>query len=421
VEQAFAGKKVAALMTASPRSVPAWLPLVITITLVQAVLALMTRTLPLFGMPLTQAAGMAPEAVGQLSSATSFGSMLFFLWGPTLLARQSSIRQLQTGCVLSAVAMLFCAAGHWQGFLLAAFVIGLGYGPSAPAGSDLLMRVTPKRRRATIFSIKQAGVPLGGLAAGLLLPAIAAHFGGVNAALITAVMFSLTAAVALGFWSGAVDDTSPRRPSISVRHMLFAPVAMMQLLFSARQLRLMTAAGFCLGIAQGVIMGFFPVFLSDHAGWSLIASGAAFAVLQTMGVFGRVLMGWLSDRIADPMRALAGLCFASGLTMFLMTTIGPLSSTLWVGAVSALAGISVVSWNGVLLTGLAETAPEGRVGEITAGGTFVIFGGYVLCPLLMQGLVTATGGYATGLTLAGLAPIAAGVALIFAARRQTAG
>ncbi|MDR6265598.1 MFS transporter [Roseobacter sp. N2S] len=407
-------------MEARKQSAPAWVPLVITITLVQAVLALMSRTLPLFGMPLTQSTGMEPEAVGQLSSATSLGSMLFFLWGPALLARLPSIRQLQLGCALSAAAMLFCAAGHWQGLLLAAFVIGLGYGPSAPAGSDLLMRVTPKRRRATIFSIKQAGVPLGGLAAGLVLPAIAAHFGGVGAALTTAALLALAAAAALGFWKGTVEDAPTARPAISFRHMLLAPVRLMGLLLRSRQLRLITAAGFCLGIAQGVIMGFFPVFLSDHAGWSLVASGAAFAVLQALGVGGRVVMGWLSDRIADPIRALAGLCFASGLTMLLLTTIGPTSSTVWVVILSALAGITVVSWNGVFLTGLAETAPEGRVGEITAGGTFVLFGGYVLCPLLMQALVTLTGGYATGLILAGLAPAAAGAALTFGARRHSA-
>lgn len=397
-----------------------WVPLVITVTLVQAVLALMTRTLPLFGMPLTAASGMQPEAVGQLSSATSLGSVLFFLWGPALLARLPSIRQLQLGCLLCAAAMLFCAAGRWEGLLIAAFGIGIGYGPSTPAGSDLLMRVTPKHRRATIFSIKQAGVPLGGLVAGLLLPAVAAYFGGVGAALTTAALFALIAAVALGVWKGSVDDVTPLLATSTspFSHLLMAPVRLMGLLLHARRLRLITAAGFCLGIAQGVIIGFFPVFLSDHAGWSLTAAGAAFALLQGLGVGGRVVMGWISDRLGDPVRALSGMCLASGVTMVLLATIGPDSSVIWIASLSALAGLTVVSWNGVFLTGLAEAAPEGRVGEITAGGTFVLFSGYVVCPLLMQAVITASGGYAVGLILAGLAPVAAGVALMIGARRQ---
>src|SRR5690606_12993003 len=56
-----------------------WIGLVAVITAIQAVVALMTRVLPLFGLPLTLAAGVPPEAVGQLAAATSFGSMVFFL------------------------------------------------------------------------------------------------------------------------------------------------------------------------------------------------------------------------------------------------------------------------------------------------------------------------------------------------------
>lgn len=397
---------------------PGWVPLVTTVTLVQAVLALMTRTLPLLGMPLTEASGMPPEAVGQLSSATSFGSMLFFLWGPALLSRLPSLRQLQLGCALASVALVFCATGRWEGMLLAAFVIGLGYGPSTPAGSDLLMKVTPRHRRATIFSIKQAGVPLGGLAAGLLLPAIVVATGSLTAALVTAALLALGSALALGLMKGPVDVAPPVRAPITLGGLLTAPVRLIALLLRSPQLRLITAAGFCLGIAQGIVMGYFPVFLSDHAGWSLAAAGAGFALLQGLGVAGRVMMGWLSDRIGDTARALSMLCFLSAGTMMLLATIGPGSPAPWVFALAALAGITVVSWNGVFLTGLAEAAPEGRVGEITAAGTFVLFSGYVVCPLLIQGVIAATDGYAAGLILSGLAPGLAGLALTIGARRR---
>lgn len=397
---------------------PAWMPIVVTVTLVQAVLALMSRTLPLLGMPLTEATGMPPEAVGQLSSAAAFGSMVFYLWGPAALARVPSLRQLQLGCAVSALALLFCAFGRWEGILLAGFVIGLGYGTSTPAGADLLMRVVPKERRATIFSLKQAGVPLGGLAAGLILPAMVLHFGGVTAALATASVLALASAAALGLWTGAVDTAPPPARNLPFRDLLIAPVRLIALLLRSPRLRLLTVAGFCLGVAQGILMGFYPVFLSDHAGWSLAAAGAGFALLQGTGVFGRIAMGWVSDKLGDPVRALSGLCLVSGATMMLLATIGPDSPVAWIVALSALAGITVVSWNGVFLTGLAETAPEGRVGEITAAGTFVLFSGYVVCPLLIQAVFAATDGYATGLILSGLAPALAGMAMLLRARRN---
>lgn len=400
------------------RAAPVWLPIVVVVTLVQAVLALMGRVLPLLGMPLTAAAGMPPEAVGQLSSANAFGSMVFFLWGPAALARISSIRQLQLGCAVSAAALVLCAFGRWEALLLASLVIGLGYGTSTPAGADLLMRVVPRERRATIFSIKQAGVPLGGLAAGLLLPAAALHFGGVPAALILAAGLALGSALLLGLWRGEVDDRPPAPRRLARAELLLAPVRLLGLVLRSRPLRLVTAAGFCLGIAQGVVMGFYPVFLSNQAGWSLAAAGAGFALLQGAGIVGRVLMGWLSDRLGDTVRALTGLCFASALTMGLLATIGPASPGGWILLLSALAGVTVVSWNGVFLTGLAETAPEGQVGEITAAGTFVLFAGYVVSPLVVQAVFAATEGYATGLLLSGLAPALAGLALMIGAGRR---
>ncbi|MBU2961658.1 hypothetical protein KO516_12705 [Citreicella sp. C3M06] len=111
-----------------------WVQVVASVTLVQAVL-------PLLALPLTQAAGVAPQAVGQLSSAAALGSMLFFLWGPAQLAGLSSLRQLQLGCAVSAAALLLCLLGRWEALLLASFVIGLGYGTATPASAELLMRV----------------------------------------------------------------------------------------------------------------------------------------------------------------------------------------------------------------------------------------------------------------------------------------
>ncbi len=391
-----------------------WIGLVAVITSIQAALALMTRVLPLFGLPLTLAAGVPPESVGQLAAATSFGSMVFFLWGPSLLSGFSAMRQLQAGSVLTGLAVLLCLHESWSFMLLSAFLIGVGYGPSTPAGSDIMMRAAPPRRRAFAFSIKQAGVPLGGLVAGLILPSVAV-WGGVEAALWLSALMAIGAAFLLGRWRGEMEGADGpgglRRP-LDFGALLGAPLRMARIMLASPQLRAVTIAGFGLGVAQGVLMGYFPVFLSDHVGWSLAAVGVAFALLQGMGVGGRVFMGWLSDRIAAPGRATLWLCFISAGTMALLATLGPESSALWVGAVSGLAGLTVISWNGVFLSDLASAAPEGRVGEITSAGTFVIFFGYVVSPLAIQGVFSATGGYAAGFLVTAAAPLIAAAALL---------
>lgn len=395
-----------------------WISLVAVVTSIQATLALMTRTLTLMGLPLTLAAGVSPESVGQLAAAGSFGSMMFFLWGPAFLSALPSLRQLQAGCALTGAATLICLSGSWPLMLLGAFLIGVGYGPSAPAGSDILIRTAPPGRRAFAFSIKQAGVPLGGLAAGLMLPAVAL-WGGTAAALCLSAGLAMTAALLLGRWRGDMD--APRaaaRPRPSFGALAAAPLRMARIVFGAPDLRAITTAGFGLGMAQGVMLGYFAVFLNDYAGWSLAAVGIVFAMLQGAGIFGRVFMGWLSDLIGVPGRATLCLCFASAGTMALMSTVGPESEWITVAAISTLAGLTVVSWNGVFLSDLASAAPEGRVAEITSAGTFIIFSGYVVSPLAIQIVFTLAGGYGAGFLVAGAAPLIAGLALLLTARRQ---
>lgn len=398
-----------------------WIALVAVVTAVQAVLAMMVRVLPLFGLPLTAAAGMKPEAVGQLSAATSLGSMLFFLWGPTMLSGLAPMAQLRLGCVTTAFALLLCLPGHWAPMLLAAFVIGLGYGPSTPAGSDLMMRAVPRSRRATIFSIKQAGVPLGGLVAGVILPPVALHFGGTSAALLAAGAAAGAAALILPLWRGRID-APPEPPQRALRGwvLLRAPLDLLTFVLATPRLGQITLAGFGLGVAQGVLLGYFPVYLSDHAGWSVAAAGLAFAVLQGAGIPGRVAMGWLSDRLGDTVRALTWLCFASAGTMLALATFGPGTPSWWIVLAAAAAGLTVVSWNGVFLTGLAEAAPPGKVGESTAAGTFVLFSGFVVSPLAAQGVFALTGGYAGGFIMAAIAPALAAL-VTWAGRARESG
>ncbi len=66
---------------------------------------------------------------------------------------------------------------------------------------------------------------------------------------------------------------------------------------------------------------------------------------------------------------------------------------------SAIAGVTVTSWNGVQLSEVARACPPGRVREASAGATLVIFLGYVVGPTAFALLLAATGRYDVGLAL----------------------
>src|SRR3546814_16649551 len=61
--------------------------------------------------------------------------------------------------------------------VLSCFLMGLSNGTAKPAGSEVLQRYSPPGKRNLIFSIKQAGVPLGGVIAGLAIPAMVISVG----------------------------------------------------------------------------------------------------------------------------------------------------------------------------------------------------------------------------------------------------
>lgn len=399
----------------------AWRGVVACVTVVQAVQALLLRTVPLFAVPLTSLAAMPPEAIGQLVAASAFGSMVFFLWGPELFRRLNERQQLQTGLVLCAAGLMLCLVPSWWVMVLASFAVGFGYGTAAPAGSSVLLAVAPPRRLSTILSIKQAGVPAGGLLAGLVLPLVALATGAISMTFAVAAMLALAAAAMLWIWRFPMEPPPPARTGLTLgprlRETLIAPLRMMPLLIRTPVLRRTMIAGISLGIAQSVLLAYLPLYMEQHVGWTMAAAGALFGLVQGLAIAGRIAMGWVADRAGGAERTLVWLCLGSGLTMLGLAAFQPGQAIWLVLPVILCAGMTVISWNGVFITGLAIGTPRAQVAGVTGVGTFVLFGGMVLGPLAVQALIGLTGGYTAGMVLAGLCPLVTGLALLLTGRR----
>src|SRR5262249_49683000 len=76
----------------------------------------------------------------------------------------------QVSLLIGAASLLFYLVPSIALALAASACVGLGNGTANPAGSEVLQRFTPRAHRNLVFSIKQAGVPLGGALGGLLIP-----------------------------------------------------------------------------------------------------------------------------------------------------------------------------------------------------------------------------------------------------------
>lgn len=364
---------------------------------VQMATAFLSRIPPTLAPALAAERGWSDAVVGYLASMNTLGSILFLALGAPFLRRLGSVRSLQGGLLLGILGLALLLPPFSATAAMASLLIGLGYGPSSPAGNDVLHRTAPPQRRAMIFSIKQAGVPLGGIIAGLVLPPIVVAFGW-QAALLVSGLFVLAIILAVQPMQASLDSGRARDQPLSLG-VVFAPANMMSSLAavttSASLVRL-ASAGACLAVGQGIWFAYLITFAVSVLDYDLKAAGIAFAIMQATSVGGRILLGWLADRYGSPRRLLGLLGLASGLSSLAMAIVGPGWSFPATCALAAVAGVSVSSWNGVQLSEVARACPPHLVREASAGATLIIFLGYVVAPAAFALLLTLTGRFDIG-------------------------
>lgn len=397
---------------------PIWMTALGAALLMQTSAAFLTRVFPVMGPALTDALGVAPERIGLLASVSSFGTMFYLVAGGDLLPRLGPVRTLQVGAVIGTAGLLFTLLGSWEATVAAAFLIGVGYGPSPPAGSDILNRHAPPGHRSLVFSIKQSGVPLGGAVAGMLVPALLVLADWRTACAAAAILALVTIALVQPART-RIDAERDRHHPLNLLAALH-PRALMRpfgAVTASRTMLAVTYAGFCFAIVQGCLFAFFVTFLAAHLGLSLTLAGLAFAVMQGAGVVARVAVGWVADAVGSARATLIGLAFASAAVTAAIAMLTGAWPDWAILGLAGVAGFAAASWNGVYLAEIAASAPAGQVGQATAGSTFLTFIGYVVGPTAFGAVVTATGSYHTAFAIAAVAPLTGAASLLVLARR----
>src|SRR5690606_27575794 len=144
-------------------------------------------------------------------------------------------------------------------------------------------------------------------------------------------------------------------------------------------------------VVQSACFSFFVIYLHAGLGYGLALAGTLFAVLQAASVVGRIVLGFLADRIGSPRPVLTVLAACSSASSLLLAALGPDHGPMLLFMVAALTGASVATWNGLYLAEVARLAPGDSVGEATAGTTFFVFLTYTVTPPLFGILINALG------------------------------
>jgi MFS family permease len=370
----------------------AWVGPLVAMLAVQAAVSFLSRLAPTLAPTLMPRVGGAAESVGYLSALITAGSMLVLLMGMPLQRRLGAMRMLQVGLALGIFGTLLSALPSAAALVIGSLLIGLSIGPPSSAGMDVLQRFSPPRHRNLLFSVKQAGVPLGGVLAGLLMPWAAQALGIVPAFALAAAL-GVAALAAVQPLRRTVDAGRDR--ALRLHWRLFASIDNLRqplaTLIARPDLRRMGIAGGCLGAGQGAWFAFFVTYLVSVLHWSLTAAGALFALMQAVSALGRPLVGFVSDRLGDGVRVLRWMACGSGTATLALALSTPQWPTWTIVVLAVAGGLSVASWNGVQFAEVARMSPRETLNETMAGATLVLLGAYVLGPAVV-GLVVTLGG-----------------------------
>lgn len=380
-------------------------------TTVQALLTLACLALPAVAPAVAASLGIDPSLIGLQVSIVYGGAMLTSLAGGTIVRRLGACRTSQTALLFAAAGSALATVPAVPAIAVAAVLIGLGYGLTNPAGSHLLASTGAQKNRNLIFSIRQTGVPLGGLVAGLMAPAIAVAWGW-QAAVATVAVLALTVAAALQPMRSRWD--ADRDPLTRLRH---NPLNGVGLVWRRPPLRWLSLAAFCFSIVQLCLSTFLVTMLVADVGLALVQAGAILSAVQVSGVVGRLLWGFVADRVGNGMTVLMGLAVAMAAAAALTGQLAPDWPSPAIVGVLLLFGVTAIGWNGVYLAEVARMTPIEQVGRVTGASLFFTFGGVLLGPTSFTAVYSGIGSYTTTYGLLGvLALVGLGLALL--ARRS---
>lgn len=356
-----------------------YLPLSI-VMLPQIALSVMQLGVPVLAPALIADLGLAPEAIGIVGGCIGFGSVWMFAANRAVTPPLGPLRALIIGCLLSVIGGGLILTGEIPGVLIGAVFIGFAYAITAPAGSQILSAHVPKPWWGTVFSIRQAGVPLGGAIAGIIGTGLAVLYGW-QYALACLLALPLLCAIVLmasptAFQGGA--NGQGFRPSGLFRPSII--ITPFQTLRAMPQLRGLTYASLGFAAVQGSMFSFFTTFLTDGLGLGLALAGTLFATMQIVSFVGRLAAGVLADRIGSFRVVLIGMSLTAAGSCVLMAMADAAWPTPLLFILAGFAGLAAATWNGLFLAEIARVVPTEMVGQATAGTTFFTFVAYMCTP-----------------------------------------
>ena len=309
-------------------------------------------------------------------------------------------------CVASLVSVgLMVLPGAYWGLLIAALIAGLANASANPATNRLVAETLPPGNQGIAIGIKQSGIQFAYFAAGAL-PLIAVTTSW-RVALVFAALLPV-AGLAASHWTEL--EPTPTRERTTWRKS------------AGRQPRLpagvwwIAVYALVLGIATAAVNAYLVLYGVERLGLLPAIAGLATVIQGGLGIPGPIFMGRATERSHHPsgaMALLAALAFVAALMLLLAPELGVWAY--WLAAV--VAGLSLASWNSVVMMGVIKEVRVGDTGRASGVAMAGFLAGLTIGPTAFGYTVDTAGSYSYGWLVVASATLISGVlALIWRGR-----
>lgn len=297
-----------------------------------------------------------------------------------------SVTMIGMGLVAIATAMF---ASSYTVLLCFIGVLGMLYASVQPGGTRAILRWFPAHHRGLATGFRQAAVPLGTSIAALILPALAASSGWRTAVLVQGAVGIAGGAFFWLFYREDADDIAAGR---KIARLPFRKL--IGLLGEDRAFWPVVLAGVAMSAFQFTFTASAISFMADHFRIGLVLSASLFAATQVVGIPGRVLLPYLSDRLWPGRRErslgwIMAICTASMICYALL----PVGTPRWaLYSILVMVGFFGIGWFPIYILQIAEIAPKTAIASTVGFASTLCMIAMSLGPLVF-GMIVDFSGY----------------------------
>ena len=328
--------------------------------------------------------GLSRFEVGLTVTALTLGYAVCLIPVGALTDRYGERVTLTGGLVgLAAGMVLVASASRYATLLVAVALLGAVYSTAMPGTNKAVYDTIPASRLNTAMGIKQVGITGGSGLSALLVTGLAGYVVW-QAGFLVAAVVGIVVAVAFYTLYRTKQEGTAEYPDLRA-------------LTSNRPYVLLALSGLFLGAALFTTTGYTILYVEESIGGSVAFGGVVLAVVQLFGSGGRVLTGWLADRLpGDPHKRIGGILLVQTLASGVLFLVVARTSTPRSAAIGfAALGFFVLGFTGVYYSYMTTLVSPGAVGSATAGCQLTLNAGALVAPPVF-GLLADTADYRAG-------------------------